>query len=166
MSILKNILSTIEKDGVLLEEKVENIITGGVTVLENTILPAAIKITTAAQTILDDDSSDIIGSLASKAGPAIEDEARKVLDEVVPELQLAQQFKTLATPNDVLTAVLKEVGQASQNVKTNFWIEFSGMVTNAFAQGKLGNGVAVQLAQFFYQNYPKSEGGGLAATNG
>lgn len=136
------------------EAWVEGLFTSFATSLENVWLPAAITITNTLKTIADGDTTDIIGTLVGSAGPTIENTVRATLDKIVPELQLAQSFKTLNDPNAILQAILNEIASASSSTKAAFWIEFSGMVANDFAQGKLTTSEAITLAQYFYSNYP------------
>lgn len=120
-------------------------------------LPATIAITNALATVLNDDPNDIIGGLVGKVGTTIENDVRNTLLKIVPELQLAQQWKGL-TANQILTNVLTLIGDATANTQTAFYIEFSGMVANDFAQGNLTVGEAVSLAEYFKANTSPTTG--------
>ncbi len=137
--------------------KVESDISGlfskAATEFEEVLLPAAVAITNTLQTVLTLDSTDIIGKLAGSAGAALEDKVRATLEKIVPELQLAQQWKGL-TADQILTNVAGVIAGSTTNTKTAFWIEFSGMVAADFAKGNLTVGEATQLAQYFFQNAP------------
>lgn len=119
---------------------------------ENVILPAAIAVTNALKAAIDMDTPDIIGHIIGAAGAGLEDKARTIIDSIVPKLQLAQQFKNLGNSNDILTAVLKLAASSDPDTKSAFWIEFSGMVSAAFADGKLTLAEGYQLAQAVYQH--------------
>lgn len=125
--------------------------------LETVILPAAIAVTNLAKTITEGDSTDVIGKLAGAAGAALEDKLRATLEAITPKLQLAQQFLSSGgTASDILAQVIKAVGSSSAFTKTAFYIEFSGLVAQDLAAGALTTGEAVQLAQYFYKNYPSA----------
>lgn len=130
---------------------VESLFTKVANDFETVWLPATIAVTNALATILNDDPNDIIGGLVGTVGTTIENDVRNTLLKIVPELQLAQQWKGL-TANQILTNVLTLIGGATANTKTAFYIEFSGMVANDFAQGNLTVGEAVSLAEYFKSN--------------
>lgn len=131
--------------------------------LTEVILPASEAVTNAAKAIIDTDSADVIGSIAGAAGKAIEDKVRQGLAVLVPKLQLAQSFKTLATPEAILAAILKLLGGSDAVTKTAFYIEFSGLVAQYLADGKLTTGEAVMLAQYWYKNSPAAVAHAAAA---
>jgi len=120
--------------------------------LEDTVLPIAINVTNALKAIVDTDTPDIIGHVAGAAGAQFEDKLRSILTDVVPKLQLAQQFKG-QDPNVILAGILKLVGNSDVLTKSAFWIEFSGMVAHAFEDGKIDLGEAMALAKYFYENH-------------
>jgi hypothetical protein len=123
--------------------------------LKTVVLPVAIEVTNIAKTLETVDSMDLIGTLvAGKAGAAIEDKVRAALTTIVPDLQLAQTLLSSGNVNTVLQGVLKIVAGATANVKTTFWIEFSGKLAQALDSGSLTIAQAIALAQWFYTNYP------------
>lgn len=122
-------------------------------ILENTVLPIAISVTNALKFIVDADGTDIIGKIAGSAGAGFEDKIRSLLAEWVPKLQLAQQFKG-QDPNVILANIVKLIGTSDVVTKTAFYIEFAGMVTHAFEDGKIDLGEATALAKYFYENHP------------
>lgn len=120
--------------------------------IENVILPAAISVTNALKGVLEVDSTDVIGAIAGAAGKAMEDKLRGILESIVPQLQLAQQFKG-QDPNTILSNIVKLVGTSPTITKTAFWIEFSGMVAQAWANdGKIDLAEANALAKYWYEN--------------
>lgn len=124
--------------------------------LETVILPAAIAATNALKTVTDADTTDILGHIAGSAGATIEDKLRSALTNIVPRLQLAQQFlSSSADSATILAQVIKVVGNAPSITKTAFYVEFSGLVATDLADGKLTLAESVQLAQYFYTNYPQ-----------
>lgn len=135
---------------------ISNLFKNTVKDLETVILPAAIAVTNAIKTIEEADTSDILGHLAGSAGAALEDKLRSFLPGLVSKLQLAQQF--LQSGNDpatILANVLKVVGASPAITQTAFYVEFSGLVATALSDGKLTLDESVQLAQYFYHNYPQ-----------
>jgi len=134
-----------------IEVDAEKLIEGFGYDLENEILPVAISVTNTIKEITDFDTTDIIGSIAGKAGAAAEEKVKATLTKIVPELQLAQSFKSLNDPNAILTAVLKQIGDSTANTKTAAYIELAGMITNDFAKGKLTIADAFAAAQQFYK---------------
>lgn len=145
--------------GTLLErigEEITSIFKNTVQTLKTVILPATIAITNAVKTITDADTTDVIGHLAGSAGAALEDKVRTTLTKIVPQLQLAQQFlSSTADPATILANVLKIVGNSTAITKSAFYVEFSGLVAADLADGKLTLAESVQLAQYFYTNYPQ-----------
>lgn len=136
-------------------EDIASIFKKTVAELDTVILPAAVAVTNALKTIVDGDAGDILGRLVGAAGPGIEDTIRTTLTKVVPQLQLAQQF--LGSSDDpavILGNVVKLVGNSPAVTKTSFYIEFSGLVAQDLADGKLTTSEAVQLAQYYYKNVP------------
>lgn len=126
--------------------------------LKNEILPVAIGITNVLKTITTFDQVDLIGSIAGKAGANLEDKLRSILPSVITDLQLAQAFvATSPNADDILNKVLQVVSTASKNVKTAFWIEFSGKVTEALMDGNISIGEGITLAQWFYANQPAAD---------
>ena len=122
-------------------------------ILEDTVLPVAINVTNALKSLIDADSTDIIGHLAGAAGAGLEDKVRDILNKIIPQLQLAQQFKG-EDPATILANVLKLIGTSPTITQTAFWIEFSGMVAQAFANdGKIDLGEANALAKYWYENH-------------
>jgi len=121
--------------------------------IENVILPAAITITNTLKGILEGDSGDIIGKLVGAAGAGLEDKARQVLEAIVPKLQLAQQFKG-HDPATILAGIVGLLGSSDAITKSAFYIEFSGMVAQAWADGKVDLGEAATLAKYFYEHFP------------
>lgn len=119
---------------------------------ENVILPAAIAVTNALKAAVDIDTPDLIGHLVGAAGVNLEDKVRTIIDSIVPKLQLAQTFKSLGNSNDILTAVLKLAATSDPDTQTAFWIEFSGMVSAAFADGNLTLAEGYTLAQAVYKH--------------
>jgi len=120
--------------------------------LENTFLPATIAVTNALKFIVDTDTPDIIGHIAGAAGAKLEDKVRDLLAKIVPKLQLAQQWKG-QDPNTILANIIKLIGDSDVITKTAFWVEFSGMLANAFEDGKIDLGEATALAKYFYANH-------------
>lgn len=121
--------------------------------LENIILPAAIAVTNSLKAILTIDTADIIGSIAGKAGSALEEKIKALLPGVVEKLQLAQQFKGL-DPNTTLANILKLVGTSAPITQTAFWIEFSGILNTDLQDGKLDLGESASLLKYWYDNHP------------
>lgn len=121
--------------------------------IENVILPAAITVTNVLKGIVDGDQSDIIGKLLGGVGAGLEDKLRSVLDIVIPKLQLAQQFKGQDGAT-ILANIVKLLGGSDAVTKSAFYIEFSGMVAQAWADGKVDLGEAATLAKYYYQNFP------------
>lgn len=123
-------------------------------ILEDTVLPVTIIVTNALRGILNADTPDILGHLAGSAGAAFEDKLRDILAKIIPQLQLAQQFKG-EDPATILANVLKLIGPAPAITQTAFWIEFSGMVAQAFANdGTIDLGEANAIAKYYYDNHP------------
>jgi len=125
----------------------------GSDILEDTVLPVAISVTNALKFIVDTDTPDIIGHIAGAAGAKLEDKVRGILADLVPKLQLAQQFKG-QDPNTILANILKLLGSSDVITRSAFWIEFSGMLAHAFEDGKIDLGEATALAKYFYENHP------------
>jgi hypothetical protein len=125
-------------------------------ILEDTVLPIAISVTNALKAVIDTDTPDIIGHIAGAAGAKFEDKLRSILNDLVPKLQLAQQFKG-QDPSVILSNILKLVGNADVITKSAFWIEFSGMLAHAFEDGKIDLGEATALAKYFYENHPDAK---------
>lgn len=121
--------------------------------LENVILPAAIAVTNGLKAILTIDTVDIIGSIAGKAGAALEEKIKALLPTVIEKLQLAQQFKGL-DPNTTLVNILKLVGTSAPITQTAFWIEFSGILNTDLQDGKLDLGESASLLKYWYDNHP------------
>lgn len=137
-------------------QSIMSIFTKTVTALEKTILPVTILVTNATKIPLVADTTDVIGHLAGAAGAALEDKLRATLLKITPSLQLAQQFlSSSADSATILANVLKLVGNAPAITKTAFYVEFSGLVAADLADGKLTLAESVQLAQYFYTNYPQ-----------
>lgn len=137
----------------------EKVFDGAENELKTVILPAAIAVTNAAKAVIDADTSDIIGALAGSAGKSIEDKVRQGLDIIVPKLQMAQQFLAAGgTTADILAKVVTLLGSSPAVTKTAFYIEFSGLVAQYLADGKLTTGEAVVLAQYWYHNSPTVAG--------
>src|ERR1700744_6350339 len=93
---------------------IHNLFANTVKELDTVILPAAIAVTNALKTIVDTDTTDVIGALAGAAGAKLEDKVRSTLAKIVPKLQLAQQF--LSGTQDVgtiLADVIKVVGSSN-----------------------------------------------------
>lgn len=129
-----------------------NIFKKGADELENVILPATIAITNALKNVLETDTADILGSIAGAAGKEIEDKVRSILETVVPKLQLAQAFKG-QDPNTILANVLKLISPSEEVTKTAFWIEWSGLVAQAFANdGKIDSGEMNAILKYFYDH--------------
>jgi len=124
--------------------------------LEETVLPIAITVTNALKFVVDTDAPDVIGHIAGAAGAQFEDKIRSILNDVVPKLQLAQQFKG-QDPNTILANILKLIGNSDVLTKSAFWIEFSGMLAHAFEDGKIDLGEATALAKYFYENHPDAK---------
>lgn len=121
--------------------------------LEKTILPAVIAAGNALKTVVDGDSTDVIGSIAGAVGKAMEDKVRASLDVIIPKLQLAQAITTSGqTSAQILAAIAKSVGNYPAATKAAFYIEFTGMLATDLAGGPLTLGEATQLAQYWYQN--------------
>lgn len=120
--------------------------------LENVILPAAIAVTNGLKAILTIDTVDIIGSIAGKAGAALEEKIKALLPTVIEKLQLAQQFKGL-DPNTTLANILKLVGTSAPITQTAFWIEFSGILNTDLQDGKLDLGESASLLKYWYDNH-------------
>lgn len=145
-------------------QEIAKIWTGTVNELEKVILPAVNTVTNALKNIVDADTSDILGHLAGSAGAALEDKVRTILDKIVPELQLAQQFLTSGADSaTILANIVKLLGNSPAVVKTAFYIEFSGKLATALAGGDLTAGEATILAQWFYTNYPATSTAPTAA---
>ena len=125
-------------------------------ILEDTVLPIAISVTNALKAVIDTDTPDIIGHIAGAAGAKFEDKLRQILADLVPKLQLAQQFKG-QDPSVILSNILKLIGDADAITKSAFWIEFSGMLAHAFEDGKIDLGEATALAKYFYENHPDAK---------
>src|ERR1700744_1993550 len=79
--------------------------------IENVILPTAITITNALKSVIDGDTSDILGKLVGSVGASVEDKVRQILDTIVPQLQLAQQFKG-QDPATILASIVKLLGNS------------------------------------------------------
>lgn len=134
--------------------EIKKIFDGSTSELKTVILPAIIAVGNAFKTVLDGDTTDIIGKLAGAAGAALEDKVRQIIDKVVPELQLAQQF--LASGADsatILANIAKLISTAPAATQAAFYIEFTGLLASDLASG-LTLAESVQLSQWFYQNYP------------
>lgn len=124
--------------------------------LETVVLPAAIAITNAVKTITETDTTDVLGHLAGSAGAALEDKVRSLLPGIVSKLQLAQQFLNSGNdPATILANIMKLVNASPAVTQTAFYVEFSGLVAADLADGKLTLDESVQLAQYFYHNYPQ-----------
>lgn len=131
---------------------IEGIFKKGTDELENVILPAVIAVTNGLKVITDLDTADILGSIAGKAGSALEDKVKAALPAVILKLQLAQQFKGL-DPNTTLANILKLVGSSDPITQTAFWIEFSGMLNTDLQDGKLDLGESAALLKYWYDNH-------------
>lgn len=133
-------------------EDISSIFSKSVKELDTVILPAAIAVTNAVKTIVDLDTTDILGKLAGAAGAALEEKVKTILASLVPKLQLAQTF--VAAGGDagtILAQVVKLLGSSPAVTKTAFYIEFSSMLAADLApSGTLTLGQATQLAQYFY----------------
>lgn len=132
---------------------IEGLFKKGTDALENVILPVAIAVTNGLKTLTDLDTADILGSIAGKAGQAMEEKVKALLPAVVQKLQLAQQFKGL-DPNTTLENILKLVGSSETITQTAFWIEFSGMLATDLQDGKLDLGESASLLKYWYANHP------------
>lgn len=149
MSGLSNLLKKIG-------QIISNLFKNAVKDLETVILPAAIAVTNALKAIEEADTADILGHLIGSAGVAMEDKLRELLPGIVSKLQLAQQFLTAGTdPQTALANILKLISTAPAITKTAFYVEFSGLVATDLADGQLTLDESVQLAQYFYHNYPQ-----------
>jgi len=126
--------------------------------LDTVILPVAEGVTNALKAVIDGDASDLIGGLIAGAGGRIvEDKLRAIIDAIVPKLQLAQAFvKSGDDPATILAKVVGLLGNAPGITKTAFYIEFSGMVAAALADGQMTLAEANTLSQYYYHNGPNA----------
>lgn len=151
---LKSILQAIGNE-------VKKIFDGSVDEIKTVILPATIAVGNALKTVVDGDTTDILGKLAGAAGAAVEDKVRTAIDAIIPKLQLAQQF--LATGTDsatILANITKMISTAPAATQAAFYIEFTGLLATDLSGG-LTLAESITLAQWYYTNYPTP----AAATN-
>lgn len=122
--------------------------------LKTTIIPAGIAIGNVLKTITTVDSGDLIGGLVGVAGKAWEDKIRTAVNNVIPKLQIAQQFLSLTDNNAILAAVVRLVGTSVDSVKAAFYTEISAKVIEDLADGKITIGEAYALAQIVFPQIP------------
>lgn len=120
--------------------------------LKNKWLPAVLAIVEFGRDAIDLDAGDIIGQLVGKAGVAVEDKIRIVIDSITFKLQACQQFINAGTSEDVLTATLKYLGTQAPDAKSAFWIEFAARVSEALADGQISYKEALSLLNYVEKN--------------
>lgn len=124
--------------------------------LQTVLLPAAVQVTNALKNITDLDGLDVIGHLAGAAGPAIEDKIRAALPKVIADLQIAQAFLESNPSSDDFINKVVAIGLSFKgDARTNFFIEFSGKLAKAVADGQLTVATSISLTQEVYAELNK-----------
>lgn len=134
--------------------EVKKILDGAEYELKTNILPAVTLVGQALKAVVDADPADLLGKLVGAAGAAMEDKVRAALPNIIPKLQLAQQFLASGTDSaTILANIAKIISTASAATKSAFYIEFTGLLASDLAGG-LTIGEAIQLEQYWYANDP------------
>lgn len=135
--------------------EISKILDGAEYELKTVILPAVTAVGNALKAITNADPADLIGRLvAGSAGAVAEDKLRTALNNIIPKLQLAQQFLSTGTDSaTILANITKLISTAPAATQAAFYVEFTGLLASDLAGG-LTIGEAVTIEQWWYANDP------------
>jgi aspartokinase-like uncharacterized kinase len=122
--------------------------------VKGVLLPTVTFAVSALKTIADIDQADMIGHLAGRAGPLIEDKIREALPKILTELRLVSAVVNAGTPEQIIAAAMAELHLSSDRAKDAFYHSIAAMLLVDLADGKLSWSEAVELVEFYYMNKP------------
>lgn len=120
--------------------------------VKHVLLPAVTEIVNGIKTIVDLDQADIIGGLAGKLGPAVEEKLRDILPKILLELKLIESVVNAGDINAQVLAALDALNLSSDRTKKAFYHDIAAMLLQDLSDGKVTWSEAVTLVEYYYHN--------------
>ncbi len=112
----------------------------------------AVEVTNALKGIVQSPVADMITALIpGEADDLVKAKLRIVLPKVAAHVAMAHGILQASSKhNEMLAGIVEYVKTLNPNAQTLFWIEFSGHVNLALADGKVSFAEAITLAQYVF----------------
>lgn len=114
-------------------------------------------ITENLKKVIDSGAADILASLIpGDLDDKIKEKLRLALPKIVIELRLVESALGLTDPQEIMIAAVKVIQQLEGDYKSAFLHDFSILVAQVAADGKLEWKDAVYLLQYYYDHKVKN----------